>query len=63
MDLRLMLAMGLAMFGGGLWRIAHLTVYSAFWRLFWPQACMAAPLCSSYCQSIRSNWVACPRQH
>jgi DHA2 family multidrug resistance protein len=38
MDLRLMLAMGLAMFGGGLWWMAHLTVDSAFWALFGPQA-------------------------
>ena len=38
MDLRMMLAIGLAMFGGGLWWIAHLTVDSAFWELFWPQA-------------------------
>jgi DHA2 family multidrug resistance protein len=38
MDLRVMLAMGLVMFGGGLWWISHLTVDSAFWELFWPQA-------------------------
>ena len=38
MDLRVMLAIGLAMFGAGLWWIAHLTVDSAFWQLFWPQA-------------------------
>lgn len=37
-DLRVMLAIGLASFGGGLWWIAHLTVDSAFWELFWPQA-------------------------
>jgi DHA2 family multidrug resistance protein len=38
MDLRLMLAMGLLMFGGGLWWIAHMTVDSAFWDLFGAQA-------------------------
>jgi DHA2 family multidrug resistance protein len=38
MDLRLMLAIGLAMFGAGLWWMAHLTVDSAFWALFGPQA-------------------------
>jgi len=38
MDLRLMLAVGLAMFGGGIWWMAHLTVDSAFWELFGPQA-------------------------
>ena len=37
-DLRVMLAFGLAMFGGGLWWMAHLTVDSAFWALFGPQA-------------------------
>ncbi len=38
MDLRVMLAMGLAMFGGGIWWMAHLTTDSAFWELFGPQA-------------------------
>jgi DHA2 family multidrug resistance protein len=38
LDLRVMLAIGLAMFGGGLWWMAHLTVDSAFWALFGPQA-------------------------
>jgi DHA2 family multidrug resistance protein len=38
MDLRVMLAIGLAMFGGGIWWMAHLTVQSSFWELFWPQA-------------------------
>ncbi len=38
LDLRLMLAIGLAMFGGGLWWMAHLTIDSAFWALFGPQA-------------------------
>jgi DHA2 family multidrug resistance protein len=38
MDLRVMLAIGLAMFGAGLWWMAHLTVDSAFWALFGPQA-------------------------
>jgi MFS transporter, DHA2 family, multidrug resistance protein len=38
MDLRVMLAFGLAMFGGGLWWMAHLTKDSAFWDLFGPQA-------------------------
>ena len=34
----LMLAIGLVMFGGGLWWMAHLTKDSAFWELFGPQA-------------------------
>lgn len=38
MDVRVMLAFGLAMFGGGIWWMAHLTVDSAFWELFGPQA-------------------------
>jgi DHA2 family multidrug resistance protein len=38
MDLRVMLAAGLAMFGGGIWWMAHLTIDSAFWELFGPQA-------------------------
>jgi len=38
LDLRVMLAMGLAMFGGGILWMAHLTVDSAFWELFGPQA-------------------------
>ncbi|HVC63095.1 MAG TPA: hypothetical protein VND19_22380 [Acetobacteraceae bacterium] len=38
MDPRIMLAAGLAMFGGGIWWMAHLTVNSAFWDLFGPQA-------------------------
>ena len=38
MDLRVMLAIGLAMFGGGIWWMARLTVDSAFWELFGPQA-------------------------
>jgi len=38
LDLRVMLAIGLAMFGGGLWWMAHLTADSAFWALFGPQA-------------------------
>jgi DHA2 family multidrug resistance protein len=37
MDLRVMLAMGLAMFGTGLWWLGHLTSDSAFWELFGPQ--------------------------
>ncbi len=37
-DLRMMLAFGLVMFGGGLWWMANLTVNSAFWELFGPQA-------------------------
>jgi DHA2 family multidrug resistance protein len=37
-DLRMMLAFGLVMFGGGLWWMANLTVDSAFWELFGPQA-------------------------
>jgi MFS transporter, DHA2 family, multidrug resistance protein len=38
MDLRVMLALGLSMFGGGIFWMAHLTVDSAFWELFGPQA-------------------------
>jgi DHA2 family multidrug resistance protein len=38
MDLRVMLAIGLAMFGGGIWWMSHLTIASAFWELFGPQA-------------------------
>jgi DHA2 family multidrug resistance protein len=37
-DLRVMLAVGLLMFGGGLFWMAHLTVDSAFWELLGPQA-------------------------
>jgi MFS transporter, DHA2 family, multidrug resistance protein len=44
MDVRVMLAFGLAMFGGGLWWLAHLTVDSAFWELFWPQALRGASM-------------------
>ena len=39
-----MLAIGLAMFGGGLWWMAHLTVDSAFWELWWPQALRGASM-------------------
>jgi DHA2 family multidrug resistance protein len=38
LDLRWMLAFGLALFGGGIWWMAHLTKDSAFWELFGPQA-------------------------
>ena len=38
LDLRVMLAFGLALFGGGIWWLAHLTKDSAFWDLFAPQA-------------------------
>jgi DHA2 family multidrug resistance protein len=38
LDLRVMLGIGLLMFGGGLWWMADLTVDSAFWELFGPQA-------------------------
>ena len=44
MDLRVMLAIGLVMFGGGLWWMANLTVDSAFWELFWPQALRGASM-------------------
>ena len=44
MDLRVMLAIGLAMFGGGLWWMAHLTVDSAFWELCWPQVVRGASM-------------------
>jgi DHA2 family multidrug resistance protein len=39
MDLRVMLAIGLLMFGGGLWWMAELTVDSAFWELFDRRRC------------------------
>ena len=38
MDLRRMLAIGLALVGGGLWWLAHLTSQSGFWEIFGPQA-------------------------
>ena len=44
MDLRVMLAIGLLMFGGGLWWMAELTVDSAFWELFGPQALRGASM-------------------
>jgi hypothetical protein len=44
LDLRVMLATGLLMFGGGLWWMADLTVDSAFWELFGPQALRGASM-------------------
>ncbi len=44
LDLRVMLAMGLAMFGAGLWWMAELTTDSAFWELFGPQALRGASM-------------------
>ena len=44
LDLRVMLAIGLVMFGGGLWWMAELTVNSAFWELFGPQALRGASM-------------------
>jgi DHA2 family multidrug resistance protein len=44
LDLRVMLAIGLAMFGAGLWWMADLTVDSAFWELFGPQALRGASM-------------------
>src|SRR6185437_2695632 len=44
LDLRVMLAIGLVMFGGGLWWMATLTVDSAFWELFGPQALRGASM-------------------
>jgi DHA2 family multidrug resistance protein len=38
MDLRVMLGIGLLMFGGGIWWMAELTTETAFWELFGPQA-------------------------
>lgn len=38
LDLRVMLAMGLCLFGTGVWLNAHLTNQSGFWELFLPQA-------------------------
>ncbi len=43
-DLRVMLAAGLAMFGGGLWWMASLTTDTAFWELFGPQALRGASM-------------------
>ncbi len=44
LDLRVMLAVGLLMFGGGLWWMSNLTVDSAFWELFGPQALRGASM-------------------
>jgi MFS transporter, DHA2 family, multidrug resistance protein len=44
MDQRVMLALGLVMFGGGLWWMAALTVDSAFWELFGPQVLRGASM-------------------
>ena len=44
LDLRVMLAIGLIAFGGGLWWMASLTTDSAFWELFWPQALRGASM-------------------
>jgi DHA2 family multidrug resistance protein len=44
LDLRVMLAIGLLMFGAGLWWMAELTVDSAFWELFGPQALRGASM-------------------
>ncbi len=44
LDLRVMLAIGLAAFGGGLWWMATLTTQSAFWELFGPQALRGASM-------------------
>ena len=38
MDLRVMLALGLTLFGSGVWLNAHLTNQASFWELFVPQA-------------------------
>lgn len=43
-DLRVMLAVGLAMFGTGLWWMANLTTESALWELFGPQALRGASM-------------------
>ncbi len=44
MDLRVMLGIGLLMFGGGIWWMAHLTSETAFWGLFGPQALRGASM-------------------
>ena len=44
LDMRVMLAIGLIAFGGGLWWMASLTTDSAFWELFWPQALRGASM-------------------
>jgi DHA2 family multidrug resistance protein len=44
LDLRVMLATGLLMFGGGLYWMANLTIDSAFWELFGPQALRGASM-------------------
>ena len=38
LDLRLLLGMGLALFGGGLWLNSHLTSEWGYWEMFLPQA-------------------------
>ncbi|WP_247886743.1 DHA2 family efflux MFS transporter permease subunit [Azospirillum sp. SYSU D00513] len=38
LDLRIMLAMGLMLFGAGVWLNSFLTAQSSFWELFLPQA-------------------------
>ncbi|MBP2232096.1 DHA2 family multidrug resistance protein [Azospirillum agricola] len=38
LDLRVMLAMGLVLFGSGVWLNSHLTADTGFWELFLPQA-------------------------
>ncbi|ARJ66830.1 MFS transporter [Magnetospirillum sp. ME-1] len=38
MDLRYMLGLGLALFGGGLWLNSHLTSEWGYWEMFLPQA-------------------------
>jgi DHA2 family multidrug resistance protein len=44
LDLRVMLALGLLMFGGGIWLMSNLTIDSAFWELFLPQALRGAAI-------------------
>jgi DHA2 family multidrug resistance protein len=44
LDLRIILGIGLLMFGGGLWWMADHTVDSAFWELFGLQALRGASM-------------------
>jgi DHA2 family multidrug resistance protein len=44
LDLRVMLAFGLALFGLGVWSMTFMTADWGFWQLFWPQAMRGASL-------------------
>jgi len=44
LDMRVMLALGLAMFGVAIWQTAQLTTEWGFWQFFWPQALRGASM-------------------